>query len=131
MDINGFFSGSLDFLEKPAVAFVRLKQAVALESALEDAVPVCFVFVLIGPEKSDMDYHEIRRAMAALMADKVRNFSTPYLSANICRLPGNLPAKVALSRISYRINNVLTYLNLFSCPCCFFISSSSSCSGEF
>ncbi|CAL8383163.1 unnamed protein product, partial [Gadus morhua 'NCC'] len=65
--------GSLDFLEKPTVAFVRLKAATVLDSALEAAVPVRFVFVLIGPGKNNFDYHETGRAMAALMADKVFN----------------------------------------------------------
>lgn len=61
----------MDFLERPAVVFVRLKEAVALDSALEAPEPVRFVFVLMGPGKADMDYHETGRAMAALMADKV------------------------------------------------------------
>uniref|UniRef100_A0A672J2A0 Anion exchange protein n=1 Tax=Salarias fasciatus TaxID=181472 RepID=A0A672J2A0_SALFA len=65
--------GALDSLERPTVAFVRLKEAAALDSALEAPVPVRFVFVLIGPRKADMDYHETGRAMAALMADKVFN----------------------------------------------------------
>ncbi|XP_019739165.1 solute carrier family 4 member 1b (Diego blood group) isoform X2 [Hippocampus comes] len=65
--------GALDFLERPAVVFVRLKEAVALDSALEAPEPVRFVFVLMGPSKADMDYHETGRAMAALMADKLFN----------------------------------------------------------
>ncbi|XP_071383785.1 solute carrier family 4 member 1b (Diego blood group) [Centroberyx affinis] len=65
--------GALDFLERPTVAFVRLKEAAVLDSALEAPVPVRFVFVLVGPTKSDMDFHETGRAMAALMADKVFN----------------------------------------------------------
>uniref|UniRef100_A0A3P9JFY9 Anion exchange protein n=1 Tax=Oryzias latipes TaxID=8090 RepID=A0A3P9JFY9_ORYLA len=65
--------GTMDFLEKPTVAFVRLKEAAVLESALEAPVPVRFVFVLIGPTKTDMDYHETGRAMAAVMADKFFN----------------------------------------------------------
>ncbi|KAM9336661.1 solute carrier family 4 member 1b (Diego blood group) [Symphorus nematophorus] len=65
--------GALDFLERPTVAFVRLKESVVLESALEAPVPVRFIFVLVGPPKTDMDYHETGRAMAALMADKVFN----------------------------------------------------------
>ncbi|XP_071757262.2 solute carrier family 4 member 1b (Diego blood group) [Centroberyx gerrardi] len=65
--------GALDFLERPTVAFVRLKTAAVLDSALEAPVPVRFVFVLVGPTKSDMDFHETGRAMAALMADKVFN----------------------------------------------------------
>uniref|UniRef100_A0A8C7HD12 Solute carrier family 4 member 1b (Diego blood group) n=1 Tax=Oncorhynchus kisutch TaxID=8019 RepID=A0A8C7HD12_ONCKI len=60
-------------LFRPTVAFVRLKEALVLDSALEAPVPVRFVFILVGPTKSDMDYHETGRAMAALMADKVFN----------------------------------------------------------
>uniref|UniRef100_A0A3B4C0D1 Anion exchange protein n=1 Tax=Pygocentrus nattereri TaxID=42514 RepID=A0A3B4C0D1_PYGNA len=66
-------TGALDFLEKPTVAFVRLKDAMVLESALEAPVPVRFIFVLVGPTKSDIDYHESGRVMAALLADKVFN----------------------------------------------------------
>lgn len=51
--------------------FVRLKESAPLDSALEAQQPVRFVFVLVGPSKSDMDYRETGRAMAALMADKV------------------------------------------------------------
>ncbi|XP_069011697.1 solute carrier family 4 member 1b (Diego blood group) [Embiotoca jacksoni] len=65
--------GALDFLEKPTVVFVHLKEAAVLDSALEAPMPVRFVFVLVGPSKTDMDYHETGRAMAALMADKVFN----------------------------------------------------------
>ncbi|KAM4526956.1 solute carrier family 4 member 1b (Diego blood group) [Fundulus diaphanus] len=65
--------GALDFLEKASIVFVRLKEAVALDSALEAPMPVRFVFILIGPSNSDLDYHETGRAMAALMADKVFN----------------------------------------------------------
>uniref|UniRef100_A0A665WJW4 Anion exchange protein n=1 Tax=Echeneis naucrates TaxID=173247 RepID=A0A665WJW4_ECHNA len=64
---------ALDFLEKPTVVFVRLKEPAVLDSALEAPVPVRFIFALVGPSKIDMDYHETGRAMAALMADKVFN----------------------------------------------------------
>ncbi|XP_031699389.1 solute carrier family 4 member 1b (Diego blood group) [Anarrhichthys ocellatus] len=65
--------GALDFLERPTVVFVRVKEAVELDSALEAPVPVRFVFALVGPSKTDMDYRETGRAMAALMADKMFN----------------------------------------------------------
>lgn len=44
-----------------------------MDSALESDVPVRFVFVLVGPSQSDMNYSEMGRAMGALMADWVRN----------------------------------------------------------
>uniref|UniRef100_A0A8C5DFX2 Anion exchange protein n=1 Tax=Gouania willdenowi TaxID=441366 RepID=A0A8C5DFX2_GOUWI len=64
---------ALESLERPTIAFVRLKEATALDSALEAPMPVRFVFVLIGPSKMEIDYHETGRTMAALMADKVFN----------------------------------------------------------
>uniref|UniRef100_A0A669BQK3 Solute carrier family 4 member 1b (Diego blood group) n=1 Tax=Oreochromis niloticus TaxID=8128 RepID=A0A669BQK3_ORENI len=63
----------INLLRKPTAVFVRLKEAVALDSALEAPEPVRFVFLLIGPSSSDMDYYETGRAMAALMANKVFN----------------------------------------------------------
>lgn len=64
--------GVLDLLEKPVVAFVRLRDSVVMQSALESPVPVRFVFILVGPSQSGMDYSESGRAMGALMADWVR-----------------------------------------------------------
>ena len=69
--LTPFEPGALDSLEKPTVAFVRLKEALELDSASEARGPVRFIFVLVGPNKTDMDYRETGRAMAALMADKV------------------------------------------------------------
>lgn len=62
--------GSVDFLEQPAMAFVRLNEAVLLESVLEVPVPLRFLFVLIGPSQTNMDYHEIGRSFSTLMSDK-------------------------------------------------------------
>ncbi|KAG5851104.1 hypothetical protein ANANG_G00089490 [Anguilla anguilla] len=62
--------GSVDFLEQPTMAFVRLQQAVELDSVLEVPVPVRFLFVLLGPASTNMDYHEIGRSISTLMSDK-------------------------------------------------------------
>ncbi|XP_078408811.1 anion exchange protein 3-like [Cetorhinus maximus] len=62
--------GTLAFLEQPTMAFVRLSEAVFLESVLEVTVPVRFIFVLLGPVQSNMDYHEIGRSISTLMSDK-------------------------------------------------------------
>ncbi len=43
-----------------------------MESALESSVPVRFVFMLVGPSQSGINYSESGRAMGALMADWVR-----------------------------------------------------------
>uniref|UniRef100_A0A3B4EXI0 Anion exchange protein n=1 Tax=Pundamilia nyererei TaxID=303518 RepID=A0A3B4EXI0_9CICH len=62
--------GSVDFLEQPTMAFVRLQEAVELESVLEVPVPVRFLFVLLGPATTSMDYHQIGRSISTLMSDK-------------------------------------------------------------
>nr|XP_033473339.1 anion exchange protein 3 isoform X2 [Epinephelus lanceolatus] len=62
--------GCVEFLEQPAMAFVRLNEAVLLESVLEVPVPVRFLFVLLGPSQSNVDYHEIGRSFSTLMSDK-------------------------------------------------------------
>ncbi|GCC39357.1 hypothetical protein chiPu_0022857, partial [Chiloscyllium punctatum] len=62
--------GTLAFLEQPTMAFVRLSEAVFLESVLEVSVPVRFIFILLGPMQSNMDYHEIGRSISTLMSDK-------------------------------------------------------------
>ncbi|KAL0985587.1 hypothetical protein UPYG_G00159010 [Umbra pygmaea] len=62
--------GCVEFLEQPAMAFIRLSEAVLLESVLEVPVPVRFLFVLLGPAQANMDYHEIGRSFSTLMSDK-------------------------------------------------------------
>ncbi|XP_051565196.1 anion exchange protein 3-like [Myxocyprinus asiaticus] len=62
--------GCVEFLEQPVMAFVRLNEAVLLESVLEVPVPVRFIFVLLGPTQTNMDYHEIGRSFSTLMSDK-------------------------------------------------------------
>lgn len=57
------------------MAFVRLSEAVLLESVLEVPVPVRFIFVLLGPSQSNVDYHEIGRSFSTLMSDKVASKS--------------------------------------------------------
>lgn len=62
----------MDSLQKPVVAFARLRDAVVMEGVLETPIPVRFVFFLVGPSHSGIDYYESGRAMATLMADWVR-----------------------------------------------------------
>uniref|UniRef100_A0AAR2KWC3 Anion exchange protein n=1 Tax=Pygocentrus nattereri TaxID=42514 RepID=A0AAR2KWC3_PYGNA len=65
-----FVTCCVEFLEQPAMAFVRLNDAVMLESVLEVPVPVRFIFVLLGPSQTNIDYHEIGRSFSTLMSDK-------------------------------------------------------------
>lgn len=71
--VKGVFSlGILDSLHKPTVAFVRLSDSIVMDSVLESSVPIRFVFLMVGPSQSGIDYSECGRAMGALMADWVR-----------------------------------------------------------
>nr|XP_028606140.1 anion exchange protein 2 isoform X4 [Podarcis muralis] len=62
--------GSVEFLDQPTMAFVRLQEAALMDSVLEVPVPVRFLFVLLGPSSANMDYHEIGRSISTLMSDK-------------------------------------------------------------
>ncbi|XP_018534551.1 anion exchange protein 2a isoform X3 [Lates calcarifer] len=62
--------GSVGFLDQPSMAFVRLQEAVLLESVLEVPVPVRFLFLLLGPPTTSIDYHQIGRSISTLMSDK-------------------------------------------------------------
>ncbi|TRY89861.1 hypothetical protein DNTS_033764, partial [Danionella cerebrum] len=61
--------GCVDFLDQPTMAFVRLQEAVLLESVLEVPIPVRFLFVLLGPPSANIDYHQIGRSISTLMSD--------------------------------------------------------------
>lgn len=69
--ISDVFTGSVGFLDQPSMAFVRLQEAVLLESVLEVPVPVRFLFLLLGPPTANIDYHQIGRSISTLMSDKV------------------------------------------------------------
>lgn len=84
-------SGCVPFLEQPAAAFVRLSEAVLLESVLEVPVPVRFLFVMLGPSHTSTDYHELGRSIATLMSDKVGpitwdGFFRPVCLGSTCSL---------------------------------------------
>uniref|UniRef100_A0A3P8W936 Uncharacterized protein n=1 Tax=Cynoglossus semilaevis TaxID=244447 RepID=A0A3P8W936_CYNSE len=61
--------GTLDGLDRPCVAFVRLQESVLLEAVLDVPVPVRFLFLLLGPPTSSLNYHLIGRSISTLMSD--------------------------------------------------------------
>ncbi|XP_034271811.1 band 3 anion transport protein isoform X2 [Pantherophis guttatus] len=63
--------GCATFLDRPTLAFVRLKEAVELDSVLEVPVPVRFLFVVLGPDSPHINYHEIGRAISTMMSERV------------------------------------------------------------
>ena len=62
--------GGVNFLKDTVVAFVRLEQSHLLGDLTEVPIPVRFIYLTLGPIGL-MDYHEVGRAMATLMSDKV------------------------------------------------------------
>ncbi|XP_015430011.1 PREDICTED: band 3 anion transport protein [Dufourea novaeangliae] len=63
------FVGAVDFLDQPTIAFVRLAEGAFMPSITEVNIPVRFMFTLLGPRNADLDYHEIGRSIATLMAN--------------------------------------------------------------
>lgn len=63
------FVGAVDFLDQPTIAFVRLAEGILMPSITEVTIPVRFMFTLIGPRNSDLDYHEIGRSISTLMSN--------------------------------------------------------------
>ncbi|KAK5620029.1 Anion exchange protein 2 [Crenichthys baileyi] len=62
--------GSVGFLDQPSMVFVRLQEAVLLDSVLEVSIPVRFFFLLLGPPTANIDYHQIGCYISTLMSDK-------------------------------------------------------------
>ncbi|NWU20172.1 B3AT protein, partial [Dyaphorophyia castanea] len=63
--------GCAAFLEQPVLAFVRLKDAVTLDGVLNVSLPVRFLVVVLGPDTPQISYHEIGRAIATMMSERV------------------------------------------------------------
>jgi hypothetical protein len=64
--------GAVDFLTQPISAFLRLSEGRMLGALTEVNLPVRFIYILMGPKTSGMDYYEIGRSISTLMANKVR-----------------------------------------------------------
>ncbi|XP_070499524.1 band 3 anion transport protein-like isoform X2 [Chironomus tepperi] len=62
--------GSVEFLEQPTIAFVRLSEGIMMPSITEVPIPVRFLFILLGPKTADLDYHEVGRSIATLMSNR-------------------------------------------------------------
>ena len=63
--------GTLDELEQPVLAFVRLAKGCHLEQMTEVSIPVRFLFILLGPNDNGELYHQMGRSIATLMSDQV------------------------------------------------------------
>ncbi|UYV66429.1 SLC4A3 [Cordylochernes scorpioides] len=63
-------AGALEDLSKPIVGFIRLAQGQNIPRVIEVAMPVRFLFVLLTPLDSNLDFHEMGRAISTLMCDQ-------------------------------------------------------------
>ncbi|XP_025061596.1 anion exchange protein 4 isoform X3 [Alligator sinensis] len=70
-EVSNILAGEVSFLDKPFIAFIRLKEAVGLGALTEVAFPSRFLFILLGPRAKVKAYHEIGRAMATLLTDEL------------------------------------------------------------
>ncbi|XP_058801506.1 band 3 anion transport protein isoform X2 [Phymastichus coffea] len=62
--------GAVDFLDQPTIAFVRLAEGIPIPAITEVTIPVRFLFTLLGPRESELDYHEIGRSISTLMSNR-------------------------------------------------------------
>lgn len=63
-------AGNVDYLENPTIAFIRFAEAIKIPNLLEVAIPIRFMFILLGPKSVELDYHEIGRSISTLLANK-------------------------------------------------------------
>jgi Band 3 cytoplasmic domain/HCO3- transporter family len=63
-------TGTVDFLEQPTIAFIRLAEGIKIPYILEVSVPVRFLFILLGPKWQDINYHEVGRSISTLLSNK-------------------------------------------------------------
>ncbi|NXK51823.1 S4A4 protein, partial [Chauna torquata] len=70
-EVANVMVGEVNFLKKPFTVFIRLREAVALGSLTEVALPSRFLFILLGPQAKAKAYYEIGRAVATLLTDEL------------------------------------------------------------
>ncbi|KAK7576242.1 hypothetical protein V9T40_012528 [Parthenolecanium corni] len=111
--------GTVDFLESPAIAFVRLAEGILLPAVTEVTIPVRFIFILLGPLKVEIDYREVGRSISTLMSNSDFNkkaYKAPdrrdllraineFLDYSIVLPPGNWETNALLSLKELRAKN--------------------------
>ena len=77
--------GKMNFLKAPVMAFVRLSESRDMGDVVSVPLPVRFIFILLGPQDTSMDYHEIGRAISTLMSntDFHNRYFFPSLFENV------------------------------------------------
>uniref|UniRef100_A0A915KE79 Anion exchange protein n=1 Tax=Romanomermis culicivorax TaxID=13658 RepID=A0A915KE79_ROMCU len=64
------FVGEVPELLRVKFSMIRLSTACYLPEILDAPIPVKFLFIVLGPKLIDVDYHEIGRSLATLMANE-------------------------------------------------------------
>lgn len=59
-------------MEKVRFVMVRLKRPTFMRDVVDNDLPVRFLFIVFGPPLLDVCYHELGRALATVMANRVR-----------------------------------------------------------
>ncbi|XP_013390286.1 sodium bicarbonate cotransporter 3-like [Lingula anatina] len=71
-EVCNILVGNVDFLPNPLCCFCRLSNASILGDMTEVPLPTRFIFLLLGPARDpESSYHDLGRAMGALMCDEV------------------------------------------------------------
>uniref|UniRef100_A0A6I8PB21 Anion exchange protein n=1 Tax=Ornithorhynchus anatinus TaxID=9258 RepID=A0A6I8PB21_ORNAN len=68
-------AGELDFLERPLMVFVCMRDPQVLGTLVEVPLPSRFVCILLGPPGRLKGYHELGRAVAVLLSDQLFQWS--------------------------------------------------------
>ena len=70
-EVTTVLVGAHHTLTSKVSAFVRLDHGCTLGNLAEVQIPVRFLFLLLGPDEGDTDYHEVGRSIGTLMSDKI------------------------------------------------------------
>ena len=105
--------GTLDIIEEPLTAFVRLAEGTIMPDGLEIPIPVRFIFLLLTPKSSkiSIDCHEVGRSFSTLMSNvpfqnvcyraeerrELLNAINDFLDESVVLPPGDWDSKNLLS----------------------------------
>lgn len=69
-EASNILVGTMECLEKPVMAFVRLKTPVIIPGLCEVEIPTRFIFILLGGTEY-VNYYQIGRSISTLMSDDI------------------------------------------------------------
>merc|ERR1719219_2903373 len=69
-EASNILVGTIECLEKPVMAFVRLQESFIIEGLCEVEIPTRFIFILLGGVDY-INYYQIGRSISTLMSDEI------------------------------------------------------------